>query len=390
MPSLSRRAVVALAAVPAIAAPVALVSVSADANVNATGTSVSAPLVFGHRGASGYRPEHTLASYDLAVRQGADVIEPDLVSTKDGVLVARHENEISGTTDVADHPEFASRRTTKVIDGSSITGWFTEDFTLAELRTLRAKERLPAVRQENTALDGRYVIPTFGEVLDFAKRASKETGRDIGVAPETKHPTYFDSIGLSLEEPLVKELRDRNIDKRNKNIWIQSFEESNLRQLHELFRVKVGLVQLTSAAGRPYDHVVSGDPQTYAQMTSAEGLREVAEYADVVGPDKSQIYPRAANGTTGAPSALVADAHAAGLKVVPYTVRAENQFLPVQYRKGTDPTAYGDVLAEFEDLYEAGVDGIFADQPDLAYAAREDFLGYQHGVTHPQAETPRG
>ncbi|NHC14844.1 glycerophosphodiester phosphodiesterase [Motilibacter sp. E257] len=381
---------VALAGIPAIVAPVALVSVSADANVNATGTSVSAPLVFGHRGASGYRPEHTLASYDLAVRQGADVIEPDLVSTRDHVLVARHENEISGTTDVADHPEFAARRTTKVIDGSSITGWFTEDFTLAELRTLRAKERLPAVRQENTVLDGRYVIPTFEEVLDFAKRASKETGRDIGVAPETKHPTYFDSIGLSLEEPLVQALRDRNIDKRNKNIWIQSFEESNLRQLHDLFEVKVGLVQLTSAAGRPYDHVAAGDPQTYAQMTSAAGLEEVAEYATVVGPDKSQIFPRAADGTTSAPSALVTNAHAAGLKVVPYTVRAENQFLPVQYRKGTDPNAYGDVVSEFEDLFEAGVDGIFSDQPDLAYAAREDFLGYTHGITHPQAEQPRG
>ena len=390
IPSLSRRAVVALAVVPALAAPVAFVSVNADANVNATATSVAAPLIFGHRGASGYRPEHTLASYDLAVRMGADVIEPDLVSTKDHVLVVRHENEISGTTDVASHPEFAARRTTKTVDGSRLTGWFTEDFTLAELRTLRAVERLPAVRQENSILAGRYTVPTFAEVLDYAKRASKEYGREIGVAPETKHPTYFDSIGLSLEEPLVQELRDRNIDKSNKSIYIQSFEEANLRQLHELFEVKVDLVQLTSASGRPYDHVASGDPETYAQMTSAAGLQEVATYADVLGPDKAQVFPRNADGTSGAASAIVTNSHAAGLKVVPYTVRAENQFLPAQYRLGTDPNAFGNVLGEFADLYGSGIDGIFSDQPDLAYTAREDYLGYTHGVTHPQANTPRG
>ena len=169
------------------------------------GTAASqGPLIFGHRGAAGYRPEPTLASYDLAIRMGADVIEPDLVSTKDGVLVARHENEIGGTTDVADHPEFADRKATKTIDGVSITGWFTEDFTLAELQTLRAKERLPAVRQENTIYDGRYQVPTFQQVIDLAKRASKQYDWPIGIAPETKHPTYFDSIGLSLEEKVVQ------------------------------------------------------------------------------------------------------------------------------------------------------------------------------------------
>jgi glycerophosphoryl diester phosphodiesterase len=183
------------------------------------------PLIFGHRGAAGYRPEHTLASYDLAIRMGADVIEPDLVSTKDHVLVARHENDITATTDVSSRPEFADRQTTKVIDGTSITGWFTEDFTLAELKTLRAKERLPDVRQENTIYDGRYQIPTFQEVIDLAKLESRRYGRQIGIAPETKHPTYFDSIGLSLEEPLVATLRSNGLDTKDSPVYLQSFEE---------------------------------------------------------------------------------------------------------------------------------------------------------------------
>ena len=187
------------------------------------------PIVIGHRGASGYRPEHTLAAYRLAIRLGADYVEPDLVSTKDGVLVARHENEISGTTDVADHPEFADRRTTKTIDGRPVTGWFTEDFTLAELKTLRAKERLPQVRPDNTRYDGRFEIPTLNEVLDLVKQESHREGRKIGVYPETKHPTYFDSIGLSLEEPLVRTLRRHGLDQRTSKVFIQSFETANLK-----------------------------------------------------------------------------------------------------------------------------------------------------------------
>jgi glycerophosphoryl diester phosphodiesterase len=346
------------------------------------------PLLFGHRGAAGYRPEHTLASYDLAIRMGADVIEPDLVSTKDHVLVARHENDITATTDVSSRPEFAGRKATKVIDGTPITGWFTEDFTLAELKTLRAKERLPDVRQENTIHDGRYQIPTFQEVIDLAKRESRATGRQIGLAPETKHPTYFDSIGLSLEEPLVNTLRKNGLDNRRSMVFLQSFEEANLRELHNKFRLKVNLLQLTSAGttSRPFDHVASGDPETYAQMTSAKGLKEMSTYADVVGPDKAQIFPRDAAGNTGAPTALIKDAHHAGLDVVTYTIRAENQFLPAQYRKGANPNDFGNMFAEVQDLFAAGVDGLFSDQSDLAYAAREDFLGHRHGVEHPQAK----
>ncbi len=335
----------------------------------AHGTVTAGPLVFGHRGASGYRPEHTLAAYELGIRLGADVIEPDLVSTKDGVLVARHENEIGGTTDVEE--KFPERRMTKVVDGVSLTGWFTEDLTLAELRTLRAEERLPQVRQENTVFDGRYQVPTLDEVLALAKRASRTSGRRIGVAPETKHPTYFDGLGLSMEEPLLADLRQAGMHRARSRVFVQSFEEANLRDLRRL-GARVRLVQLTSARGRPYDHVVSGDPETYADMTNPAGLDEVAEYADVLGPDKSQVLPRDTTGRTGAPSALVDHAHDAGLDVVPYTMRAENQFLPLQYRHGTDPNAFGDVLAELRDLYDAGVDGVFADQPDLAVAARDE------------------
>jgi glycerophosphoryl diester phosphodiesterase len=226
------------------------------------------PLLIGHRGASGYRPEHTLASYQLAIDLGADYIEPDLVSTKDRVLVARHENEIGGTTDVAAHPEFAARRTTKVIDGVSITGWFTEDFTLAELKTLRARERIPALRPTNTAFDGLEQIPTLQEVIDLAR------SNDVGIYPETKHPSYFDGIGLSLEEPLVATL-DRNADtKRSSPVFVQSFEVSNLKELSRMTRVP--LVQLISDVGKPFDFVLAGDPRTYADLATPAGLREIA------------------------------------------------------------------------------------------------------------------
>jgi len=347
------------------------------------------PLVFGHRGASGYRPEHTLASYDLAIRMGADVIEPDVVPTRDGVLVARHENEISGTTDVARRPEFADRRATKTIDGVRVTGWFTEDFTLAELKTLRAVERLPAVRQESTVYDGRYTIPTLAEVVELAQQQSRELRRPIGIAPETKHPTYFDGLGLSLEEPLLRTLRDAGLNRRNAGVYVQSFEEANLRDLRRL-GLRTHVVQLTSAGttSRPYDHVVSGDPQTYAQMTTTlAGLREIATYATVLGPDAAQLFPRDATGATGAPTRLVTDAHRARLMVVPYTYRAENSFLPLQYRRGTDPNAFGDLFGVLDAVFATGVDGIFTDQPDLAFAAREDLYG-THGVDRPQAAAP--
>lgn len=334
-----------------------------------------APLVFGHRGASGYRPEHTLASYELAIDLGADVIEPDLVSTRDGVLVARHENEISGTTDVADRPEFASRRTTKTIDGTAFTGWFTEDFTLRELKTLRARERIPAIRQRNTLYDDRYEIPTFQEVIDLAQRKSRQTKRTIGIAPETKHPSYFDSVGLSMEEPLVRILRRNGLDHDRAPVYVQSFEVDNLRELRRMTRVQ--LVQLFGAASqRPYDFVLRNDPRTYGELATLSGLVVVARYADVVGPSKDYIVPRDSSGTSLPATRFVDDAHAAGLKVVPYTFRNENSFLPAELRVGlpSDPgfaANYGRALEEYAQFYALGVDGLFSDNPDTAVAARE-------------------
>ena len=333
---------------------------------------VAVPLVIGHRGASGYRPEHTLASYRLAVRMGADYIEPDLVSTKDGVLVARHENEIGGTTDVAAHPEFAARRTTKTIDGRPVTGWFTEDFLLAELKTLRAKERLPQVRPDNTRYDGRFEVPTLDEVLDLAAAESRRTGRTIGVYPETKHPTYFDSIGLSLEEPLVRALKRHHLDRRNAKVILQSFETANLRDLDRM--TKVPLAQLVDASGAPYDFVAQGDPRTYRDLVTPAGLRDVATYADGLGAHKDLVLPRNAAGATTGPSSLVRDAPAAGLVVHVWTVRDENQFMATNFRRGTDPNAKGDSIAESKAFLDAGVDGIFSDQPGTLFQAREEGL----------------
>ncbi len=337
-----------------------------------TAAAAAAPLVIGHRGASAYRPEHTLAAYRLAIAQGADFIEPDLVSTKDGVLVARHENEISGTTDVALRPEFADRRTTKTIDGVEVTGWFTEDFTLEELRTLRARERLPELRVDNTVFDGLYRVPTFAEVLDLARRSG------VGVYPETKHPTYFDSIGLSLEEPLVAALREAGLDDADDPVFVQSFETANLRELDGV--VDVPLVQLLGASGAPYDLVAAGDERDYLDLVTRRGLQEVATYADGIGPDKGLVVPRDEEGALTEPTRLVRRAHAAGLLVHPYTFRPENEFLPTDLREG-DPEAEGflrargDAEAELRLFYLLGVDGVFADAPDVAVAVRERVLG---------------
>ncbi|WP_203748785.1 esterase-like activity of phytase family protein [Cellulomonas chitinilytica] len=322
--------------------------------------------VIGHRGASGYRPEHTLASYETAILQCADYIEPDLVSTKDGVLVARHENEISGTTDVADHPEFAARKATKVVDGHSVTGWFTEDFTLAELKTLRAKERLPAVRPANTAFDGLYEIPTFDEVLDLARHSTTCDGQPVGVYPETKHPTYFDSVGLSLEEPLLAQLRANGLDDRRSPVIIQSFETGNLRQLDRLTRVR--LVQLVDCSGAPYDLVAAGDPRTYRDLVTRAGLAQVAGYADGVGLCKDLMIPRNADATLSTPTPVIRDAHRVGLEVHGWTFRRENQFLPADFRSSTDPNAVGDLAGEIRVFVRAGMDGLFSDNPDVAAA----------------------
>jgi glycerophosphoryl diester phosphodiesterase len=328
----------------------------------------SLPIVIGHRGASGYRPEHTLASYQLAIDLGADYIEPDLVSTKDHVLVARHENDITGTTDVASHPEFTSRKTTKVVDGVSITGWFTEDFTLAELKTLRAVERLPAsLRPGNHAFDGQFEIPTFQEVIDLAKR------NHVGIYPETKHPSYFDSIGLSLEEPLVATLKANGLDRKDAPVFVQSFEVSNLQQLNHM--TKLPLIQLLNGTGQPFDFVLAHDPRTYADLATPGGLKEISKYANGIGPDSRLIVPLDAANHVLAPTSLVHDAHQASLLVHPFTFRRENNFLPEEYRRGNPASpsylmATGDIAGWMRLFYKLGVDGFFTDNSDTAVAVR--------------------
>ncbi|MBC7443985.1 MAG: glycerophosphodiester phosphodiesterase, partial [Polaromonas sp.] len=291
---------------------------------------LAATLVIGRRGASALRPEHTLEAYAKAIDDGADAIEPDLVSTRDGVLVARHENEISGTTNVADKPEFAARKATRLIDTLRITGWFTEDFTLAELQTLRARERIPLNRPANTAFDGQFVVPTFQAVMDLARAKSLETGRTIAIYPETKHPGYFKSIGLPLEKRLADALAANGYRGRSAPVFVQSFEVASLQEMRRLTDVR--LVQLIAVSGQPADFRRSGDPRTYADLASAAGLREVARYASGIGPEKSLVIPRNAQNQLGTPTTLVADAHAAGLVVHPYTFRPENPFLPLDLR----------------------------------------------------------
>ncbi len=361
--------IVALAMVVAAVLPMMLVG----------GRSGSAPIVIAHRGASGERPEHTLAAYELAIQMGADYIEPDLVSTKDGVLVARHEPVLAivdpataavveRTTDVAERVEFAGRKTTKVIDGGEVMGWFVEDFTLTELKTLRAVERIPQLRPQNTAYDGQFQIPTLQEVIDLAKRYSTR-GRQIGIYPETKHPTYFQSIGLPLEEPLVATLDANGYRTKRAPVFIQSFEVSNLKKLRTMTRVP--LVQLLSVDGQPYDYVVAGDPRTYADLATPTGLAEIARYADGVGANKNLIVPRDENGKLLSPTTLVVDAHQAGLLVHSWTFRNENIFLPLDFRSGDDPKHYGNTALEYAIFYGLGVDGVFSDNPDTALAARK-------------------
>ncbi|WP_284749141.1 glycerophosphodiester phosphodiesterase [Amycolatopsis sp. RTGN1] len=344
-----------------------------SADAAAHGRGHDDPVIIGHRGAPGYRPEHTLASYELAYRMGVSYVDVDLVPTKDGQLVARHEPEISGTTDVAKHPEFANRKKTLVIDGVSTTGWFTQDFTLAELKTLRAVERIPANRPHNTLYNGRYQIATFQEVLDLTKRLGKELHRTLGTYPEVKHSTFFQSIGNPVEPKLVPILKRNGLDRPDAPAIIQSFEVSNLIALHK--QVRTPLLQLTSASGAPADFVAKGDPRTYKDIVTPQGLKDVAKYAKYLGPDKSQIIPLDAAGNLTKPTAIVADAHQAGLKVQPYTFRNENPFLPANLRSSAEPDAYGDVFTEEAAFLQAGVDGFFADQPDTALESLRAFLG---------------
>ncbi|KAB2344452.1 glycerophosphodiester phosphodiesterase [Actinomadura rudentiformis] len=347
-----------------------LLATVGSAQAAPAGEKARGPIVIGHRGSAGYRPEHTAASYELAVRMGADYIEPDLVPTKDGQLVSRHENEIGGTTDVASRPEFAARKATKTIDGRKVTGWFTEDFTLAELKTLRAVERLPAVRQRNTLYDGRYQVLTLQEIIDLAKRLSREHHRRVGVFPETKHPTYFRSIGLPLEPALIATVKRNGLNRPDGRVIVQSFEPTSLQTLNKALRVPVW--QAIATSGAPYDTVAGGKGPTYADMVKPAGLKQIAGYADWIGPDKSLVIALKPDGSMGAPTTLVKDAHAARLRIGPYTFRNENQFLPADLRNGTVPTDYGKALTEYERFLAAGVDAIVTDNPDTAVTARTE------------------
>lgn len=312
------------------------------------------PLIIGHRGASGYRPEHTIESYRLAIAQGADVIEPDLVMTRDSVLVARHENEIGQTTDAA--ARFPDRQRTKVIDGQSYTGWFVEDFTLAELKTLRARERLPFRGHE---FDGRFEIPTFEEILTFVRAEEQRLGRRIGIYPETKHPTYHESLGLPITAALLAMLERFGYRDHDEPIYVQSFEIGNLQWARSRTRLK--LVQLIEEQGSPADVVAAGSGPTYAEMIAPRGLAAVARYADLIGPSKNLVQPVGPAGELREATTLVHDAHAAGLGVHVWTVRADRQFLPAGY--------HGDPAAEIRRLVALGVDGFFTDFPDIAARA---------------------
>jgi glycerophosphoryl diester phosphodiesterase len=322
-------------------------------------------IVIAHRGASGERPEHTMAAYRLAIAQGADFVEPDLVLTHDGVLVCRHENEISGTTDVADHREFADRRVQKTVDGVAATGWWVEDFTLDELRTLRAKERLPQLRPGNTAFDGQEEIPTFAEVLALAQEAG------VGVYPELKHPTFFTNHYRYPVQSIVRDLEAVGWSTREAPVFIQCFETFTLQHLNAMTPVRK--VQLIAASGAPFDHHAEG--VLYADMITDAGLAQIARYADGIGVEKTLIIQRDSEARSQPPTDLVARAHAAGLVVHPWTFRAENYFLPAELRRG-DASApdylrqHGDFAAELRAFYAAGVDGLFSDFPGAAVAAR--------------------
>ena len=298
------------------------------------------PLIIGHRGASGHRPEHTLEGYRLAAEMGADFIEPDLVPTKDGVLIARHENEIGATTDASE--KFPDRKRTKTVDGVGVTGWFTEDFTLAEIRSLRARERLPF---RSHAYDGQFGVPTFEEVVELAQRLGRELGRPVGIYPETKHPTYFRNIGLPLEDRLLEVLQNHGWNRRDAPVFIQSFEPGNLRALRA--KTQVRLAQLVD--------------ERRTAATDAAGLKEIATYADVVAVTKAFVIPVNASGALEAPTDLVKRAHDAGLLVHVWTLRADPQFLPTAY--------HGNAEDEFKRFAALGVDAIFTDFPDLAVRA---------------------
>jgi glycerophosphoryl diester phosphodiesterase len=320
------------------------------------GWHLSEIIVIAHRGASGERPEHTLGSYRLAIDQGADYIEPDLVMTRDGVLIARHENEIGGTTDVAQHPEFASRQRTQMIDGESMTGWFTEDFTLSEIKTLRARERLPELRPQNCRFDGQFTIPTFDEILQLVMQANKEGGvnRPIGVYPETKHPAHFAQIGLPQELSVLDTLRRYDYAKAGSPVFIQSFDPLNLRQLRPM--TQLPLVQLL-------EHEL-GDPA------------RIAEYANAVGISKSLATAEG-----------VQAARQAGLQVHVWTFRAENEFLPDDLKSNGDAAAHGDLEGEIRRYLDRGITGFFADFPAIGVKVRNAYISGAQPLHQPAVAT---
>ena len=338
-------------------------------------------IVVGHRGASALRPEHTLASYQKAIDDGADFIEPDLVSTKDGVLVARHENEIGGTTNVSVLSQFADRKKTKIIDGTSLTGWFTEDFTLSELNQIKARERIPALRPDNVQYNDQFNIPTLEQIIELAENHYKKTGKVVGLYIETKHPTYFQKQNLSLEDPILKTLAKYQYTRDIAPIYLQSFEVNNLKYfkdqltLHKTLKY-AKIIQLYDEKGlSPADFVAQGIKTTYGDMATAQGLTDVAKYANGVGPWKPYIF----NETYTAPSDFVKNAHAVNLKVHPYTFRPENNFLANNLKCSTATTDASKrcetgANKEYEMYFKAGVDGIFTDDPGLGRKTVDAYL----------------
>ncbi|USP41282.1 glycerophosphodiester phosphodiesterase [Acinetobacter sp. XS-4] len=339
-------------------------------------------LVIGHRGASALRPEHTLASYQKAIDDGADFIEPDLVSTQDGVLVTRHENEIGGTTNVSTLTQFADRKKTKNIDGKDLTGWFTEDFTLSELQQLKARERIPEFRPANTAYNDLYPVPTLEQVIELAEANYKKTGKIIGLYIETKHPTYFKNHNLAMEDTLLKTLAKYEYTRDIAPVYLQSFEVSNLKYLKDQLDLHktikhAQIIQLYDAkTSQPADFIESGETKTYADLATAQSLKDVAKYANGVGPSKGYILNFNDNGSVQTTS-FISDAHAVGLKVHPYTFRPENNFLPTPLKCSQDKPAERcptGALKEFEAYFKAGVDGVFTDDPALG---REAVINYE-------------
>lgn len=327
-------------------------------------------LVIGHRGASALRPEHTLASYAVAIEDGADFVEPDLVSTKDGVLVIRHENEIGGTTDVAAHPEFVNRRTTKTVDGVTITGWFTEDFTLAELKTLRARERLADIRKANTAFDGQFSVPTFDEMIEFVAAEASARQRVIGIIPEIKHSTYFRGLGLPMEDKVLATL-DAHAYTRAAPVEIQSFEAGNLKYLRGKLGKSHPNVRLLQLMDDAAEHPADEPSITYGKMMTPSGLKAIAAYADAIGPSTRSIIPLGKDGRLAPVTPLVRDAHAAGLEVHPYTFRPENHFLAADFRDGAGDAARNEAgsVAEIRAYLATGIDAFFTDDPALGRKA---------------------